>query len=80
MLRIALLLLCASLGLLRAWSEPPHDRCASTLALSADGRLHVFALSKDSTLWHKQRQDAADGWSSWLLLGPGGCDRAASTD
>jgi len=40
-----------------------------TIAQNADGRLEVFALGVDTTIWHIWQTEHIAGWSSWQSLG-----------
>merc|ERR1711907_142023 len=48
----------------------PTDKCGASIGTNEDDRLHIFALSHDSALWHKYQKDGSGKtWSSWIPLG-----------
>jgi hypothetical protein len=52
--------------------KPPNSgglRFACVAAPSADGRLEVFSISADGTLWHIWQTAANNGWSGWASHG-----------
>jgi hypothetical protein len=59
------------------WSEwfshgtPPGVslNSAPAVAVSADGRLEVFIVGEEATLWHIGQSEPNDGWSDWFSHG-----------
>jgi hypothetical protein len=39
------------------------------LGRSGDGRLELFAVGRDGSLWHKWQTRASNGWSAWTSHG-----------
>jgi hypothetical protein len=58
----------SSLGIPPASAEDSMFVADLAVARNQDGRLELFAVASDSTVWHRW-QRRAGGWAAWSLLG-----------